>query len=365
LPFAYESRKIAGMESTSKIRGVYVERPQYEYSTAQIIAHLEQTWLKKMNSDTRRMALRILNGAEIAKRSSPFPIETVFSDISFKEKNDLYTKAAIQMAEGALAGALRETNTKPEELDYIITTSCTGFMIPSVDAYLVDKMGLRGDIRRLPVTEMGCAGGTAGLIYAHDFTRNNPELTVAVVSVEIPSITFQPEDFSMENLVSTAIFADGAAAAIVGPSDKVAPRIVDTDMYHFPESTHLMGYQLHNSGLKIVLDREVPDAIHGHFDKIFFPFLERNGLKPEDIHNYMFHPGGKKIIARVEDFIGRYGKDISDSRAVLRECGNLSSATILTILARVLNKPHAAGELGYLLAFGPGFAAQSLLVKWQ
>ncbi len=238
-------------------------------------------------------------------------------------------------------------------------------MIPSVDAYLVDKLGLRQNVRRLPVTEMGCAGGTASLIYAHDFARANPDLTVAIVSVEIPSITFQPQDLSMENLVSTAIFADGAAAVILGPSDQVRPVITATDMYHFPNSTHLMGYQLHNSGLKIVLDRAVPDAIHEQFDKIFFGFLSRNNLQPEDIHNYMFHPGGKKIIARVEDFIGRYGKDISTSRAVLRECGNLSSATILHILERVMSQPHAAGELGYMLAFGPGFTAQSLLVKWQ
>jgi predicted naringenin-chalcone synthase len=212
---------------------------------------------------------------------------------------------------------------------------------------------------------MGCAGGTSALIYASDFIRANPDLHVAVVSVEIPSITFQQNDHSMENLVSTAIFADGAAAVILGPTHEMGPAIVDTDMYHFPDSTHLMGYQLHNTGLKIVLDREVPEAIQEHFPKIFFPFLERNGLEPEDIHNYMFHPGGKKIIARVEDFIGRYGKDISDSRAVLRECGNLSSATILHILERVMKKSHTASELGYMLAFGPGFSAQSLLVKWQ
>lgn len=352
-------------QSVAKIKGVSVVRPEHEYTTPEIVACLERTWFKKMPAETRRLALRILNGAEINTRSSPFPIETIFADLTFKQKNDLYIKAAIPMAEQALRKVLRDTGTRPEQLDYIITTSCTGFMIPSVDAYLIDKIGLRQNIRRLPVTEMGCAGGTAGLIYAHDFVRHNPDLHVALVSVEIPSITFQPEDLSMENLVSTAIFADGAAAVIVGPTSDVRPVIFDSDMYHFPESTHLMGYELHDTGLKIVLDRDVPDAIAAHFERIFFPLLERNGLKPEDIENYMFHPGGKKIIARVEDFIGRYGKDISDSRAVLRECGNLSSATILHILERVMHKPHLAGELGYLLAFGPGFSAQSLLVKWQ
>ncbi len=348
-----------------KIRGVSVVRPEFEYTTPEIVAYLEKTWLKTMAPEIRRMALRIIEGAEIEKRAAPFPIEVVFSDITFKQKNDLYTGAAIKLAEQALTKALSETGTRADEIDYIITTSCTGFMIPSVDAYLVDKLGLRQNVRRLPVTEMGCAGGTAALIYAHDIARAHPDMTIAIVSVEIPSITFQSQDVSMENLVSTAIFADGAAAVILGPTEEVRPAITATEMYHFPDSTHLMGYQLHNSGLKIVLDREVPETIHQHFDRIFFGFLERHHVKPEAIENYMFHPGGKKIIARVEDFIGRYGKDISTSRSVLRECGNLSSATILHILERVMKQSHNAGELGYMLAFGPGFTAQSLLVKWQ
>lgn len=318
-----------------------------------------------MPPEQRRLAVRIFENADIERRAAPFPIETVFSEMSFQEKNDLYISAAIDLAERSLRKALNESGTDPRELDYLITTSCTGFMIPSVDAYLIDRLGLRQDIKRMPITEMGCAGGTAALIYASDLARANPEMRAAIVSVEIPSITFQARDWSMENLVSTAIFADGAAAVILGPTSAVRPAIVDTDMYHFPDSTRLMGYHLQNTGLKIVLDRDVPDAIQAHFEKFFFPFLKRNGLEPAQVDNYMFHPGGKKIIARTEDFIGRYGKDISDSRAILRECGNLSSATILHILERVLQKPHAAGELGYLLAFGPGFSAQSLLVRWQ
>jgi len=200
----------------------------------------------------------------------------------------------------------------------------------------------------------------------NDYLKAHPKSKAAVVSVELPSITFQKDDFSMENLVSTAIFADGAAAVILGEDDnKVAPVIVDTDMYHFANTTHLMGYELRNSGLKIVLDRDVPDTIQEHFPKLFLPFLERNNLKVEDVHNYMFHPGGKKIITRVEEYITQFGKDISDSKAVLKERGNLSSATILHILERILMKPHNAGELGYMLAFGPGFSGQSILLKWE
>jgi alkylresorcinol/alkylpyrone synthase len=348
----------------AKILNVTTLSPKYKYSTAEVVSHADQMWLSKVDHTIRRAALKIFEGAQINTRYAAVPITTVFADLSFKEKNDLYIEAAIDMGCRVLEKALKDSGTRPDELDYLITTSCTGFMIPSVDAYIVNKLGLRQDIKRLPVTEMGCAGGTSALIYAHDILRSNPGTKLAIVSVEIPSITFQKEDLSMENLVSTAIFADGAAAVIMGDSDKVAPEIIDSAMYHFPNATHLMGYQLHNSGLKIVLDRDVPDSIHEHFPKIFFPFLERNHLKPEDVKNYMFHPGGKKIINRVEDFIGRYGKDISDSKNVLRDHGNMSSATILHILERIMKKDNSASDLGYMLAFGPGFVAQSLLVRW-
>lgn len=349
----------------TKIIGASVVHPGYQYPTEEIIRVADRDWFSHIDPDIRRIALRIFKGSDIVQRQSAFPLDSVFKQRTFKEKNDLYIKTIIELAEKALKQALQDHDIRPEELDYIITTSCTGFMIPSVDAYLIDKLNLRRDIRRLPVTEMGCAAGISALIYANDFLKANPKGKVAIVSVELASITFQMDDLSMENLVSSAIFADGAAAVILsGDSDRLAPQIVDTDMYHFPQTTHLMGYELRNSGLKIVLDRDVPDTIQEHFPQIFLPFLERNGLKVEDVHNYMFHPGGKKIINRVEDYIGRFGKDISESKNVLAQRGNLSSATILHILEHVLSKPHEAGEWGYMLAFGPGFSAQSILLCW-
>lgn len=349
----------------AKILNVSTVEPGHEYTTEQIVAAADKYWLQHINPDVRRVTLKLFNGAEIKKRHSAFPLDVVFGDLSFQEKNDLYIKAAIDLAEKALRKALKASNTAPEDIDFIISTSCTGFMIPSVDAYLMDRLGINRKAKRLPVTEMGCAAGVSALIYATDYLKAHPNSKVAVVSVELPSITFQKNDFSMENLVSTAIFADGAAAVILGHGPGSHPEIIDTDMYHFGQTTHLMGYELRNSGLKIVLDRDVPDTIQEHFPKLFLPFLERNNLKVEDVHNYMFHPGGKKIINRVEDYIGRFSKDISDSKAVLAERGNLSSATILHILERVMAKPHQTGELGYMLAFGPGFSGQSLLLKWS
>ena len=184
--------------------------------------------------------------------------------------------------------------------------------------------------------------------------------------MEIPSITFQKNDLSAENLVSTAIFSDGFSCAVLKGGEGPGAHIIDTDMYHFHKGTYLMGFNLTNTGLKIVLDKDVPTTIEGNFEKIFLPFLERNKLNIEDIENYMFHPGGKKIISMVENYISKYNKDISESKWVLENYGNMSSATILHIYERVTKlREIKPGEKGYMLAFGPGFMAQSILLEWK
>jgi len=335
--------------------------PTYRYRTEEIADAAGRLWLP--DRPERELALRILRAAEIRERYSVVPLETVFSPLSFEEKNDLYIAAAKDLAASALLRACEAADVAPSSLDYLITTSCTGFMIPSVDAYLVDRLGLRRDIVRLPITEMGCAGGSAGLIYADRILRGHPGARAAVVAVEAPSVTFQREDLSMENLVSTAIFADGAAGAVLGVGTR-GPALVDSSMYHFPESTHLMGYRLTNSGLKIVLDRDVPDAIAAHFDRYFFPLLERHGLGVKDVSQFVFHPGGKKILQGVEKLLAPFGKDLRHSRKILAERGNLSSATVLFVLEEAMRAGPGVGDWGYLLAFGPGFSAQGVLLRW-
>lgn len=349
----------------TKIMQVSTLTPKYTYSTDEIIAVAEKMWLSNIDEKTARIARKLFKASEIEQRSSIVPLEVVFSDISFEEKNNIYIESMIEMGTAVLQKALKESNLDPTEIDTIITTSCTGFMIPSVDAYMINRLGMKQHINRLPVTEMGCAGGTSGLIYAHNFIKSNPGSKVALISVETPSITFQKNDLTPENLVSTAIFADGASCVILGDIDEVRPTIVDTDMYHFPNGEYLMGYKLQNSGLKIILDRDVPNTIKEHFPNILLPFLEKNGLSPQDLQNYMFHPGGKKIIHMVEDYICRFNKDISDSLDVLKKHGNMSSSTILYILERFMKKEISEGEKGYMLAFGPGFMAQSLLLEWK
>lgn len=353
----------------SRILGLATAEPAHRYTTEEIAAAADRLWLSAKDARVRALGLKVLRAAEIEARWSVAPLETVFSRLGLGDRNDLYVEAMKQLSKQALLKACERADLPPARLDVLITTSCTGFMIPSVCAYLADELGLRGDLLRLPVTEMGCAGGTSALMYAHAMLKGNPKLKVAAVAAEAPSLTFQEGDVSPENLVSTAIFADGAACALLGGEktrEGSAPVILDASMYHFPRSTHLMGYRLTDSGLKIVLDRGVPAAIEEHFPRFFFPLLERNGLGIRDLRHLVFHPGGKKILQSVERLLAPHGKNVESAREVLRTRGNLSSATVLHVLERVLEKDAPApGDLGYMLAFGPGFSAQSLLLRWE
>ena len=238
-------------------------------------------------------------------------------------------------------------------------------MIPSLDAYLINKLNLRQDIVRLPVTEMGCAAGVSGIIYAKKFLEANPNKRAAIIAVEAPTATFQLEDFSMANIVSAAIFGDGASCALLSSYEEdLGPKIIAEEMYHFYNNEHMMGFQLTNSGLKMVLDIEVPDTIAAHFPDIVHPFLAKQNLKIDDVDYLIFHPGGKKIVQMVEELFSELGKNIDTTKEILRQYGNMSSATVLYVLEDIMKQNPQKGEKGLMLSFGPGFSAQRVLLEW-
>jgi predicted naringenin-chalcone synthase len=319
------------------------------------------------NQETRfqRKVIKLFEGAGVDKRYSIMNPEEVFTATSFEEKNNIYQREVTQLAEKSLQKSLEKANLKPTDLDYIITVSCTGIMIPSVDAYLINSLGMKQNIVRLPVTEMGCAAGVSGIIYAKNFLKANPNKRAAVVAVEAPTATFQLDDYSMTNIVSAAIFGDGASSVILSSFDEdLGPKIIDEAMYHFYNATHMMGFNLVNSGLQMILDKEVPQKISDHFPAIIHPFLEKNNLTIGDIDHLIFHPGGKKIVQTVEDLFGVLGKNINDTKEVLRLYGNMSSATVLYVLERFMDRNPKKGERGIMLSFGPGFSAQRILLEW-
>jgi len=347
-----------------RITAVTKQLPKYTRSTKDILPYLE-AWVSGQSKRFQRKVMKILENAGVDQRYSIMDADEVFFNTSFEEKNDIYSREVIKLAKKTLLKSLSKAKLQPWDIDFIITVSCTGIMIPSLDAFLINILKMKQDIVRLPVTEMGCVAGVSGMIYAHNFLKANPNKRAVVIAVESPTATFQHEDFSMVNVVSAAIFGDGAASVILSSyPDEEGPEIIDEAMYHFYEAEHMMGFKLRNTGLQMVLDKSVPETITEHFPGIIHPFLERNNMTIEDVDHLIFHPGGKKIVQTVEDLFGSLGKNVDDTKEVLKQYGNMSSATVLYVLERFMDRNPPKGDIGLMLSFGPGFSAQRILLKW-
>ncbi|MCX2719647.1 type III polyketide synthase [Lentiprolixibacter aurantiacus] len=350
--------------SEARIVTVARQLPDYSRKTEEILP-VVSLWLSGQEERFQRKVIKIFEGAGVDKRYGIMDIEEVFTASSFEEKNAIYSRESKRLGNKVLKKALKQADWNPEDLDIIITVSCTGIMIPSLDAYIINEMGLRPDVIRLPVTEMGCAAGVSGIIYASQFLRAQPGKRAAIIAVESPTATFQLNDFSMANMVSAAIFGDGAACVLMSSeSTDNGPQVLGEEMYHFKDATHLMGFDLTNTGLKMILDPSVPETISNHFPEIIHPFLEKYQTQIENIDYLIFHPGGRKIVQTVESLFGELGKNIDDTRETLRLYGNMSSVTVLYVLERFMNKETDAGTQGLILSFGPGFSAQRVLLEW-
>ncbi|RMA64270.1 type III polyketide synthase [Ulvibacter antarcticus] len=347
-----------------KIISVAKQLPSYTRETSEIIPFVKE-WMQDQEPRFKRKVVKIFEGAGVDRRYSIMdPIE-VFTNPSFEERNDIYSREVQKLGRQCLEKALKKANWKPTDVDFIITVSCTGIMIPSVDAYLINDLKMRQDIMRLPVTEMGCAAGVSGIIYANNFLKANPGKRAAVIAIEAPTATFQLEDFSMVNVVSAAIFGDGASCVLLSSNEADSGvKVLGDDMYHFYDATEMMGFKLVNTGLQMILDKEVPQQISDHFPKIVHPFLKKNNKTIDDIDHLIFHPGGKKIVQTVEALFGSLGKNIDNTKEVLKLYGNMSSVTVLYVLEQFLEQKPKKGELGLMLSFGPGFSAQTVLIEF-
>lgn len=361
LPLPMDTQK---KSMSVKITTVAKQLPAFSRETSEVIPFVKQ-WMQGQGSRFQRKVIKIFEGAGVDKRYSIMdPIE-VFTNSSFEERNDIYIREITKLGKQCLENALEKASWEPTDIDFIITVSCTGIMIPSVDAYLINELKMKQDIVRLPVTEMGCAAGISGIIYANNFLKANPGKRAAVIALEAPTATFQLEDYSMANIVSAAIFGDGAACVLMSSNEKdTGPEILAEEMYHFYDSTNMMGFKLVNTGLEMILNKNVPEKISKHFPAIIHPFLKKNNLEIKDINHLIFHPGGKKIVQTVEDLFGSLGKNIDDTKEVLKLYGNMSSATVLYVLERFMDQKPAKGDLGLMLSFGPGFSAQRVLLKF-
>jgi alkylresorcinol/alkylpyrone synthase len=319
----------------------------------------------------QRAARRIIDNTKIDARYLVLPPEKLLLPRPLQEKSADYATYARQLGEHVGRRALDRAHLAADAVDMIVTTSCTGVMIPSVDAYLVEQMRLRRDVVRLPITELGCASGAAALSRAREHVCAHPDHSVLVMSIELPSLTFQKQDLSMTNLVAASIFGDGAAACVVrgaraqGGNRTAGPVLVDSMCHLYPESQYLMGFELKDGGFHIVLDRDVPHALKGRVRPLVEQLCARNGVAVDDLAFCALHPGGRRILEDLDADLGLAGMT-EPSWDVLREYGNLSSATVLFVLDEVLRRqPPPTGSYGLLAAFGPGFSAELSLMRWQ
>ena len=347
-----------------KITTVAKQLPPHTRNTSEIIPFVKQ-WMSGQELRFQRKVVKMFEGAGVDRRYSIMdPIE-IFTTPNFESRNDIYVREVKNLGRQCLEKALHKAEWKATDVDFIITVSCTGIMIPSVDAYLINDLKMRQDIVRLPVTEMGCAAGVSGVIYANNFLKANPGKRAAIIAIESPTATFQLEDYSMVNIVSAAIFGDGAACVLMSSHEEdEGIKVIAEEMYHFYDATKMMGFKLVDTGLQMILDKDVPEQIADHFPAIVHPFLKKSNKTIDDIDHLVFHPGGKKIVQTVEELFGSLGKNIDDTKEVLRLYGNMSSATVLYVLERFMDKDLPKGDLGLMLSFGPGFSAQRVLLEF-
>src|SRR5205814_1963943 len=231
--------------------------------------------------------MSIVDNAQVHSRRMIFPIDYTVEPRSLEKTNQEYMQHAIELGQRAAEECLKRAGMTAQDIDLIITVSCTGFMIPSLDAYLINLMGFRPDVRRMPFTELGCAAGAMALGRASDYLQSHVDGNALIISVELPSLTFQRKDISQANLISSILFGDGAAAVIVRGKESQGPKILISETYTFPDSLFAMGFDLRDSGFHILLDKEVPEMIGAKIGGLVKEFLERNGRKREDIKGWI------------------------------------------------------------------------------
>jgi alkylresorcinol/alkylpyrone synthase len=342
--------------------------PPYQYEQ-ELVTRWVREWLSEVPGPASRL-LSVYASAGVSRRASVVPIEEVFGDGDFEARNRRYREIACSAGAEVAARAIASSGLEPGDVDFLVSVSCTGFMIPAVDAYVANAIGMASRLSRLPITEAGCAGGVVALARASDHLTAHPDRVALVLALELSSLTFQRWDRSPTNVVSTAIFGDGGAAAVlVGPrhpaADRALVRVRDAASVFFPGTTHLMGFELRNQGLQILLDKGLAPFVRREILPAVDGFLAARGLTRGDIERWILHPGGRRIIEVMTDRLSLGAEDLLPTEDVLDQHGNMSSVTVLFVLDEILRRHRPApGAFGLLGAFGPGFAAELALLEF-
>lgn len=347
-----------------RIASVASALPDHFYDQEAILSRLEQEWGgRHFNKDRlRRLHQNVLVGG----RHLALPLEEYDALRGFGDANDAWIRVGLEVGGAALERALDRAGVAPDALDALFFVSVTGLAVPSLDARLVTRLGLNPAIKRTPIFGLGCVAGAAGVARAADYVRAFPDHSAALLSVELCSLTVQREDLSIPNLIATGLFGDGAAAVVLQGSELPAsgPEIVATRSVLYPESEDVMGWTIGENGFEIVLSARVPQMVADHLRTDVDRFLAAEGLQRSDIGTWVCHPGGPKVLEAMAEALEVDAAAFELTWKGLREVGNLSSTSVLMVLEETLAEPPPSGSFGVLLAMGPGFCSELVLLRF-
>ncbi|WSQ08831.1 type III polyketide synthase [Streptomyces sp. NBC_01231] len=357
----------------TRIAAVHGVLPAHRYHQREITDALAAMCLPGAGTPERDRGVldRVHATARVRTRHLALPLERYAFLEGFGQANDLFIEEGLRLGEEALRAALDEAGIAPHEVDLVFATSVTGIAAPSLEARLAGRLGLRPDVKRVPVFGLGCAAGAAGLARVHDYLRGHPDQAAVLLSVELCSLTLRRGDSSAQSMVAGALFGDGAAALVaVGQNhprrqEHAGPQVVATRSRLYPGTEDALGWDIGDSGFTIVLGAELPELVRLHVGEEVRSFLAAHDLKPDDITGWVCHPGGPKVLEALQETLGLGSGALELTWRSLAEVGNLSSASVLHILRDTLAlRPPPAGTPGLLLALGPGFSSELVLLRW-
>jgi alkylresorcinol/alkylpyrone synthase len=353
----------------TRIVAVHGALPAHHYDQGDITTAFADMCLP--SGRDRGLLERLHGTAGVSGRHLALPLERYASLDGFGQANDVFIEVALQLGEQAVAGALEQAGLSAADIDLVVSTSVTGIAAPSVEARLAGPLGLRPDVKRLPVFGLGCVAGAAGIARVHDYLVGHPEQVALLLSVELCSLTLQRADASVQNLVAGALFGDGAAALLaVGrdrdhPAPGPAPEVTATRSHLYPGTERLLGWDIGDRGFQIVLGADLPDLVRDHLGEEVRSFLADHDLKTQDVTAWVCHPGGPRVLDAVREALDLPARSLELTWQSLAQVGNLSSASVLHVLRDTLAlRPPPPGTPGLLLAMGPGFCTELVLLRW-
>ncbi len=340
--------------------------PPHYYDQETILAALADHLGERLANRTRLEAFH--RNVRVGGRHLALPITEYLTLDGFRAANDAWLRVALDVGERALRTALDRAGIGPGQVDLIVSTTVTGIATPSLEARLMNRIPFRRDLRRIPMFGLGCVAGVAGIARACDFLRGHPASIAVLLSVELCSLTLQRERVNVPSMIASGLFADGAAAVVVGGRKSGlsgGPEVVASRSVFYPDSERVMGWDVTEQGFAIVLSSSVPSVVHEHVRRDVDRFLADHGLSLADVSSWVCHPGGPKVLEAMEDALELRNGELEVTWNSLARVGNLSSASVLLVLEETIaHRRPPAGSWGLMLAMGPAFCSELVLLRW-